>query len=97
MRRSIIVLFIYCIFASITSAACQYCGNRLICEGDGIAKLLERCGQPLYTQTVGVDIAKRRGFEGKRLVEKWFAENPYGSINKIRTYTIVSGIIIKIE
>lgn len=65
--------------------------------GDGIAKLLERCGQPLYTQTVGVDIVKRRGFEGKRLVEKWFYENPYGSINKIRTYTIVSGIIVKIE
>jgi hypothetical protein len=85
------------LFVGIAHASCQYCGSRLICEGDSIAKLIERCGQPLYTQTVGVETLKKDGREITRVVEKWFYENPYGAINKIRTYTIVSGVIVNIE
>ena len=83
---ALVVLF--GMFVGMASAACEYCDNRLICEGDKIAKLLELCGQPLYTKKARV---KKRG------VEQWFYQNPYGALNAIRTYTIESGKIIKIE
>ncbi len=89
MRRRIVAFIVFfSAFAGVASAGCEYCGNRLICEGDTIAKLLEFCGQPSYTHKVKVK---------KRAVEQWFYKNPYGALSAVRTYTIDSGKINKIE
>lgn len=90
------------LFTGVASAACEYCGDRLICEGDGIAKLLELCGQPLSTQKVEVKKSKKTPKKSRRetiqtVEEKWLYQNPYGALNAIRTYTIKSGKIVKIE
>ncbi|RMF94111.1 MAG: DUF2845 domain-containing protein [Nitrospinota bacterium] len=98
MKTALVILVLASLLLASTAwATCQYCGSRLICEGDSIATLLERCGAPLMTREVGLETREYLGHKTTQVVEQWFYQNPYGSIKAFRTYTIVGGKIVRIE
>jgi hypothetical protein len=44
----VVVVLLMC-FGVMKEASALRCGNRLINEGDSILKVLEHCGQPIYS------------------------------------------------
>ena len=70
------------------------CGNYLVSVGDLKIKVLDKCGEPISKEEIGLDTYKRRRKDKYRYLEQWIYEFHPGYYDVL---TFKSGKLIKIE
>ncbi len=61
----LIALILLC--APVAEADSMRCGSKLISDGDSKVKVMLRCGEPFYKETVGSETQKTEEVEGVKL------------------------------
>jgi hypothetical protein len=70
------------------------CGNYLISVGDLKIKVLDKCGEPISKEEIGLDAHKHRRKDKYRYLEQWIYEFHDGYYDAL---TFKAGKLIKIE
>jgi len=73
------------------------CGNRLVRAGDTRTEVLQKCGEPLSRDIIGVDTHRRYRYGSvvttERVVEEWV----YRDRQMLRTLYFRGGVLVNIE
>ena len=70
------------------------CGNYLVSVGDLKVKVLDRCGEPISKEEIGLNSYKHRQGKNVRFLEQWIYEFHTGYYDVL---TFRGGKLIKIE
>ena len=85
------------LLASTAHAERLRCGNRLVRTGDTRTEVLQKCGEPLSRDIIGVDTHRRYRYGAvvttERVVEEWV----YSDRQMLRTLYFRGGVLVNIE
>lgn len=86
-----LIIFALFVFENPVTADSMKCGTKLVSPGDSKAKVLIRCGEPMFKEVVGETTVHRKffGFTIKSstvIVEKWTYNLGYGKFLRILTF-----------
>jgi Protein of unknown function (DUF2845) len=70
------------------------CGNYLVSVGDLKIKVLDKCGEPISKEEIGLNAYKRRQGKNVRFLEQWIYEFHHGYYDVL---TFKGGKLVKIE
>jgi hypothetical protein len=70
------------------------CGNYLVSVGDLKIKVLDRCGEPISKEEIGLNSHKHRRGKNIRFLEQWIYEFHHGYYDVL---TFKGGKLVKIE
>ncbi len=86
-----------CLVPATAHAEKLRCGNRLVRAGDTRTAVLQKCGEPLSKDILGVDTHRRYRYGAvvttERVVEEWV----YRDRQMLRTLYFRGGILVNIE